>query len=52
MTVLIIGGSFQGKREIAEKLYPDEPKIFMKKCVKCCKKSRTRWNFLQRCAAM
>ena len=28
MTVLIIGGSFQGKREIAEKLYPDEPKIY------------------------
>ena len=26
--------------------------IFMKKCVKCCKESRTRWNFLQRCAAM
>ena len=50
MTVLIIGGSFQGKREIAEKLYPDI--IFMKKCVKCCKESRTRWNFLQRCAAM
>ena len=24
MTVLIIGGSFQGKREIAEKLYPHE----------------------------
>ena len=28
MTVLIIGGSFQGKREIVEKLYPDEPKIY------------------------
>ena len=28
MTVLIIGGSFQGKREIAEKLYHDEPKIY------------------------
>lgn len=54
MTVLIIGGSFQGKREIAEKLYPDEPKIYNlhEKCEKCCKESRTRWNFLQRCAAM
>ena len=28
MTVLIIGGTFQGKREIAEKLYPDEPKHY------------------------
>lgn len=41
MTVLIIGGSFQGKREIAEKLYPDEPKIYnlQKKCVKAAKRA-------------
>ena len=54
MTVLIIGGSFQGKREIAEKLYPDEPKIYNlhEKVREMLQKSRTRWNFLQRCAAM
>lgn len=28
MTVLIVGGAFQGKREIAKKLYPDEQKIY------------------------
>ena len=28
MTVLIIGGAFQGKHKIAEKLYPELPKVF------------------------
>lgn len=28
MTVLIVGGAFQGKREIAEKLYPDAKKVY------------------------
>ena len=38
MTVLIIGGAFQGKRKIAEKLYPELPKVFnlhkiVRKCI-------------------
>ena len=28
MTVLIVGGAFQGKCKIAEKLYPNEPKVY------------------------
>ena len=38
MTVLIIGGAFQGKRKIAEKLYPELPKVLnlheiVRKCI-------------------
>lgn len=46
MTVLIIGGAFQGKRKIAEKLYPELPKVFnlheiVRKCIAEGRDSRT-----------